>query len=43
MHFSKRVTAVNKNDQGKRANVFKAILEYMANGEQGVKKNCKGM
>ena len=39
IHFSKRVTAVNKKDQGKRANVFKAILEYMANGEEGDKEN----
>ena len=41
IHFSKRVTAVNKKDQGKRANVFKAILEYMANGEQGDKEKLQ--
>ena len=42
IHFSKRVTAVYKKDQGKRANVFKAILEYMANGEQGDKEKLQG-
>ena len=41
IHFSKRVTAVNKKDQGKRANVFKAILEHMANGEEGDKENLQ--
>ena len=34
IHFSKRVTAVNKKDQGKR-------LEYMANGEQGDKEKLQ--
>ena len=35
IHFSKRVTAVNKN-------VFKAILEYKRNGEQGDKVKLQG-
>ena len=41
IHFTRRVTAVNKKDQGKKANVFKAILEYMANGEQGDKEKLQ--
>ena len=41
IHFSKRVTAVNKKDQGKIANVFKAILEYMVNGEEGDKEKLQ--
>ena len=33
--FNKKVTAVTKKMQGERANILKAILGYMANGEQG--------
>ena len=40
IHFSKRATAVNKKDHGKRANVFKAILEWQI-GSKVIKKNSK--
>ena len=33
--FNKKVTVVTKKMQGERATILKAILEYMANGEQG--------